>query len=152
MADHTRSSIVVNAGPAAVMAVVADIGAYPGWVAAMESAEVLEVGSDGRPLRARFVVDAMITKDEFVNAYTWDGDASVSWKLVESKMMASQDGSYTLADLGDGHTEVTYDLTVELNVKLPGLLRRKVQSGIVDAALKDLKKHVEKSLETPVEG
>jgi ribosome-associated toxin RatA of RatAB toxin-antitoxin module len=152
MADHTRSSIVVNAGPAAVMAVVADVAAYPDWVGAVESAEVLEAGPDGRPLRARFVVDAMVTKDEFVNAYTWDGDASVSWKLVESKMMASQDGSYTLADLGDGRTEVTYDLTVELNIKLPGMLRRKVQSGVVDAALKDLKKHVEKSLKTPAEG
>ena len=48
-------------------------------------------------------------------------------------------------DLGESRTEVTYDLTVELKIKIPGLLRRKVQGGIVDAALKDLKRHVEAS-------
>lgn len=151
MADHTRSSITIHARPAAVMAVIADVPAYPTWAGAVEVADVLEVGPDGRPLKARFLINAVVTKDEFVNAYTWNGDESVSWTLVEGKAMKSQDGSYTLVDVGDGRTEVTYDLTVELNVKLPGLLRRKVQNGVVDTALKDLKKHVEKSLETPPE-
>jgi hypothetical protein len=32
------------------------------------------------------------------------------------------------------------------------MLRRKVQSGVIEAALKDLKKHVEKNLEAPAEG
>jgi ribosome-associated toxin RatA of RatAB toxin-antitoxin module len=151
MADHTRSKITINARPSAVMAVIADIPAYPTWAGPVETAEVLEAGPDGRPLRARFVVNAVLTKDEFVNTYTWNGDESVSWTLVEGKAMSSQEGTYALADLGDGRTEVTYDLTVELNIKIPGLLRKKVQSGVVETAMKDLKKHVEKSLEAPSE-
>jgi ribosome-associated toxin RatA of RatAB toxin-antitoxin module len=151
MADHTRSKITINAKPAAVMAAIADIPAYPIWAGAVETAQVLDVGPDGRPLQARFVVNAVLTKDEFVNAYTWNGDQSVSWALVEGKAMSSQEGSYTLTDLGDGRTEVTYDLTVELNIKIPGLLRKKVQNGVVETAMKDLKKHVEKSLEAPSE-
>jgi ribosome-associated toxin RatA of RatAB toxin-antitoxin module len=143
MADHARSTITINAKPASVMAAIADIAAYPTWVGQVEQVEILQVGPDGRPKRARFRVNAVVTKDEFVNDYTWTGDERVSWTLVEGRAMSAQDGSYTLRDLGDGRTEVTYDLTVELKIKVPGLLRRKVQNGIIDAALKDLKKHVE---------
>ncbi|MBL7502305.1 SRPBCC family protein [Frankia nepalensis] len=143
MADHASASIVINAKPATVMAAIADIAAYPTWVGQIEQTEILEVGPDGRPKRARFRVNAGIAKDEFVNDYTWHDDAKVTWTLVEGQAMSAQDGSYTLRDLGEGQTEITYDLTVELKIKIPGLLRRKVQSGIVDAALKDLKKHVE---------
>jgi ribosome-associated toxin RatA of RatAB toxin-antitoxin module len=143
MADHASASIVINAKPATVMATIADIANYPTWVGQIEETEIIEVGPDGRPTRARMRVNAVVAKDEFVSDYTWDGDEKVSWSLVEGQMMSAQDGSYSLRDLGEGQTEVTYDLTVDVKVKIPGLLRRKIQSGIIDAALKDLKKHVE---------
>lgn len=143
MADHAHGSITINASPKVVMATIVDIPAYPTWSGPIQSTEVLEVGPDGRPKRAKFQVDAVITKDTYVLDYTWHGDESVSWTLVEGGMQTSQDGSYTLRDVGDGTTEVGYDLAVDLKIKVPGILRRKVQSGVIDAALKDLKKHVE---------
>ncbi|CUU60063.1 Polyketide cyclase / dehydrase and lipid transport [Parafrankia irregularis] len=148
MADHAQSSIVIDARPAVVMGAIADIAAYPTWVGQIEEAEILAVGPEGRPQQARFRINAVVVKDEFVNEYVWKGDEQVSWSLVSGQTMSAQDGGYTLRDLGDGRTEVTYELTVELKVKIPGILRRKVQTGIVDAALKDLKKHVEKLAES----
>ncbi|WP_250281644.1 MULTISPECIES: SRPBCC family protein [unclassified Frankia] len=143
MAEHARASTTINAKPAAVMAAIADISAYSTWSGPVERAEVVVPGPDGRPRRARFLVNAVVAKEEFVTEYTWCGDDSVSWTLVEGKNLVAQNGSYVLRDLGDGRTEVTYDLTVELKVKIPSLIRRKVQSGVVDAALRDLKKHLE---------
>jgi ribosome-associated toxin RatA of RatAB toxin-antitoxin module len=143
MADHASASIVINAKPATVMATIADIANYPTWVGQIEQCEILEVGADGRPQRVRFRVNAGIAKDEFVTDYVWYDDEKVTWSQVEGQAMSAQDGSYTLRDLGQGQTEIIYDLTVELRIKVPGLLRRRIQSGIVDAALKDLKKHVE---------
>ncbi|WP_131747466.1 SRPBCC family protein [Frankia sp. Cppng1_Ct_nod] len=143
MADHARATVTINAKPAAVMDAIADVAAYPSWSGPVEQSAVVEAGPDGRPRRGRFVVNAMVTKEEFVIEYTWSGDESVSWTLVSANNMTAQDGSYVLRDIGEGRTEVTYDLTVELKIKIPGLLRRKVQSGVVDAALKDLKKHIE---------
>jgi ribosome-associated toxin RatA of RatAB toxin-antitoxin module len=143
MADHASASIVINAKPATVMATIADIANYPTWVGQIEQCEILEVGPEGRPRRARFRINADVAKDEFVTDYTWYGDDRVTWSQVEGQAMSAQDGSYTLRGLEDGRTEITYDLTVELRMKIPGLLRRKIQGGIVDAALKDLKKHVE---------
>jgi hypothetical protein len=143
MADHAHGNITINASPKAVMAVIVDIPAYPTWSGPIREAQILEVGPDGRPKRVRFAIDAVIVKDTYVLDYTWKGDESVAWTLVESGAQGSQDGSYTLRDLGDGSTEVGYDLAIELKIKVPGILRRKVQSGVIDAALKDLKKHVE---------
>ncbi len=143
MADQARATLTINAEPAEVMAAIADTAAYPTWSGPVERAEVVEVGPDGRPRRSRFLVNAMVAKEEFVIEYTWSGNESVSWTLVEGHNMTAQEGSYILFDLGDGRTEVTYDLTVELKIKIPGLLRRKVQNGVVDAALKDLKKYLE---------
>jgi uncharacterized protein YndB with AHSA1/START domain len=143
MADHARATVKINAKPSDVMAAIADLPAYATWSGPVERAEVVETQADGRPHQGRFVVNAMVTKEDFVIEYVWSGDEKVEWTLVEATAMTAQDGSYTLVDLGDGRTEVTYDLTVELKIKIPGLLRRKVQGSVVDAALKDLKKHLE---------
>ncbi|WP_322759395.1 SRPBCC family protein [Frankia sp. Cr2] len=143
MADQARATLTINAEPAAVMAAIADIAAYPTWSGPVERSEVVAVGPDGRPHQARFLINAMVAKEDFAIEYTWSGCESVRWTLVEGQNMISQDGGYALRDLGDGRTEVVYDLTVELKIKIPGLLRRKVQNGVVDAALKDLKKYLE---------
>jgi hypothetical protein len=62
--------------------------------------------------------------------------------MVEGRSLKSQVGSYELT--ADGSTTtVTYDLTVEIQVPIPGLIRRKLQGKVVDTALKDLKKRAE---------
>ena len=142
MADRASSSITINAAPAAIMAVIADFPSYPQWVAAAKQVEVLESGDDGRARRVRFVLDAGSVKDDYVLAYTWDGDRSVSWTLQSSQLMKRQDGSYTLAE-SDGRTEVTYRITIDTKIPLLGMMKRKAEKVILDTALKELKKRVE---------
>lgn len=142
MSDRTSARISIAAPPAAVLAVIADVAAYPDWNAEVRSAEVLAVTDDGRPERARFVVDASLIKDTYVLRYTWDG-SGVSWTLDEAKLLTGMDGSYALAPHGDGATQVTYTLAVELNIPVLGLLRRKGEKVIIDRALKGLKARVE---------
>ena len=57
--------------------------------------------------------------------------------------MKVQDGSYDLVDNGDGTTTVTYTLTVDVNLPMLGMFKRKAEKMIMDTALKDLKKRVE---------
>jgi ribosome-associated toxin RatA of RatAB toxin-antitoxin module len=142
MAEQSTQSIVVSAPAADVMAVIADFEAYPRWVKAARTVEVLESGPDGRARRVRFVIDATVLTDEYVLDYTWDGDRQVSWTLVESKIMRRQDGSYTLTGT-DAGTEVTYRLTVDMAVPMIGMLKRRAEKVILDTALKELKKRVE---------
>lgn len=142
MADKGSGSIDIQAPPADVMAVIAAIPDYPKWAGAVSTADVLESFPDGRPKRVHFEVSFMGISDSYENVYTWSGDDEVRWTLAEGKSMSAQDGLYRLT-ARDGGTHVEYELEVELKVKLPGLIRRRAQSAVIDSALKDLKKVVE---------
>ena len=141
MAEQTTSSIVIDAPPAAVMAVIADFEAYPSWAQGVKKAEPVDAGK--RPEQVYFELDASPIKDAYTLAYDWDGDNGVSWNLVDGKMLKAMDGAYLLDDRGDGTTEVTYRLAVDISVPMIGMLKRKAEKVIIDTALKGLKKRVE---------
>jgi carbon monoxide dehydrogenase subunit G len=142
MADQSTQSIVIDAPPADVMAVIADFPAYPEWVAAAKKVEVVEDGDDGRARQVHFVLDAGAVKDDYVLEYTWTGDSKVTWTLVKGQMQKRNDGSYSLAAT-DGGTEVTYSITIDLSIPMLGMIKRKAEKVILDTALKELKKRVE---------
>jgi ribosome-associated toxin RatA of RatAB toxin-antitoxin module len=143
MAEHTISSITIEAAPAAVMGVIADFDRYPEWTGEVKEAEVLATDGKGRAQQVRLVLDAGAIKDDHTLAYAWTED-EVSWTLVKSQMLRSLDGSYRLAALGEGdRTEVTYRLAVDVKIPLLGMIKRKAEKVIIDRALAGLKKRVE---------
>lgn len=143
MPEQTMSSIVVDAPPRLVMEVIADFASYPEWAQGVKRAEVVEVGSDGQAERVYFELDASPIKDQYTLQYDWDDLRSVSWQLLEGKMLKAMDGSYELADREDGTTEVAYRLAVDISIPMIGMLKRKAEKVIIDTALKGLKRRVE---------
>lgn len=143
MADQTTSSIVVDAPPSEVMAVIADFPSYPAWAKGVKTVEVVSEQADGRAEQVFFTLDVPPIKDEYTLAYTWSGDRQVTWTLVEGKMLRALDGAYVLADRGDGTTDVTYRLALDVSIPLIGMLKRKGEKILIDTALKGLKKRVE---------
>ncbi len=143
MAEQTTSSIVVEAEPAAVMEVIGDFPAYPEWAKGVKKAEIVGKGSSGWADQVYFVLDVPPIKDEYTLAYEWDGYDQVTWTLVDGKMLRSLDGAYVLRDLGDGSTEVTYRLALDVSLPLIGMLKRKGEKILIDTALKGLKRRVE---------
>ncbi|MEU2288909.1 SRPBCC family protein [Streptomyces sp. NPDC013178] len=143
MAEHTSSSITIEAAPADVMAVIADFARYPDWTGEVKEAEVLATDAAGRAEQVRLVMDAGAIKDDQTLAYTWTGANEVSWTLVKSQMLRSLDGSYILKPAGVGSTEVTYQLTVDVKIPMLGMIKRKAEKVIIDRALDGLKKRVE---------
>ena len=108
MAEHTRSSITIEAAPAEVMAVISDFARYPEWTGEVKEAEILATDDQGRAERVRLVLDAGAIKDDHTLQYTWGGPGQVSWSLVKSQMLRTLDGSYTLVPVQGGKaTEVT---------------------------------------------
>jgi carbon monoxide dehydrogenase subunit G len=141
--EESTQSILIEADPAEVMAVIADFANYPEWTGSVKKAEVLELGPDGRARRVAFTLDAGIVRDEYELAYVWTGDEQVEWDLAQGQMMRAQHGSYTLRPDGAGATLVTYSLAVDLVIPMLGLLKRKAERVVMDTALKELKKRVE---------
>ena len=91
----------------------------------MKRVEVLEEYEDGYASQVRFVLDAGVLADEYTLQYEYAEDISrIEWHLVApSKMQKAQDGSYDIADNGDGTSTVTYTLEVELSVGMLGMFR-----------------------------
>ena len=141
---QTTSSIVVAAPAAQIMAVIADLEAYPEWTASVRDVEILTVyEEDGRAGEAKFVLDAGPIKDTYTLSYEWSGDEEVRWSLVEGGLIKALTGSYTLVPTGPDTTEVNYQLTVDVAIPMLGLMKRKAEKVIIDTALKELKKRVE---------
>jgi ribosome-associated toxin RatA of RatAB toxin-antitoxin module len=143
MAEQTSSSIVIDAPPAAVMDVIADFAAYPDWAKGVKQATVRAEGDGGRAQEVFFSLDVAPIKDEYTLAYTWNGDHDVTWTLAEGKMLRALDGAYVLSDRGDGSTEVTYRLALDVSIPLIGMIKRKGEKILIDTALKGLKQRVE---------
>ncbi|OBF23780.1 SRPBCC family protein [Mycobacterium sp. ACS4331] len=143
MADKTTQTIYIDADPGTVMDAIADIATYPEWVKEYKETEVLEADDEGYPKTARLVLDAAVLRDTMVLSYDWPADKkSVRWSLVSSTLLKALDGAYRLEPKGSG-TDVTYELSVDLQIPMIGLLKRKAERRLTDTALKDLKKRVE---------
>ncbi|MEV0369428.1 SRPBCC family protein [Streptomyces sp. NPDC050636] len=150
MAEHTSSSITIEAAPAEVMGVIADFDRYPEWTGEVKEAEVLAKDDRGRAEQVRLLLDAGAIKDDHTLAYTWTGENEVSWSLVKSQMLRALDGSYRLAAVqGGASTEVTYQLTVDVKIPMLGMIKRKAEKVIIDRALAGLKKRVESGADGP---
>jgi hypothetical protein len=144
MPHEATESIVIAAGAASIMAIIADFPAYPEWAGFIKQADVVVPGAAGRAERVHFVLDAGVIKDDYMLAYDWYGDERVHWTLVEGRALKSQDGVYQLAEQGDGTTLVTYELSIELTIPMLGMFKRKAEKVIMDMALKELKKRAER--------
>ena len=143
VADKTAQTIFIDADPATVMDVIADIDSYPEWIKEYKEAEVLDTDGAGNPHTSRLLLDAAVLKDTMVLEYEWPADrTSVRWWLLSSALLKALDGEYRLAPNGSG-TDVTYELSVDLMIPMIGLLKRKAERRLTDTALKDLKKRVE---------
>ena len=140
--DHATETVVVAAPIKRVLTTIRDVGSQPEWVAEIIGAEVLEKYDDGTPAKAHFTATSPVGKDTYTLAYEHAADG-ISWSLVEGRLQTGQDATYRLRDLGEGKTEVTFDLSIRHNLPLPGFLRGRVIRGLVRSTVQGLKEYVE---------
>jgi uncharacterized membrane protein len=123
--------------------VAVDFESYPEWVRDVREAHILERDDEGRGKRVEYRAAALGKSVRYVLDYDYsDAPTAFSWKFVEGDMLRRLDGTYRFESEGDS-TRVHYDLSVELAVPLPGLLKRRAAGLIMGSALKELKKQVE---------
>ncbi|AQA02387.1 cyclase [Mycobacterium sp. MS1601] len=140
MAVTDSREVVIEATPEDILDVIADVESTPEWSPQFQRSEILETYPDGKPKQVKNVVKAAGLTDEQVIEYTWAED-KVSWTLVSSGQLKQQDASYTLVPDGD-KTRVTFDMSIDLSVKLPGFLVKKTMKGGMETATDGLRKQV----------
>ena len=143
MGTRTEGSIRIIADPSEVMEVISDYESYPEWTD-VRSAKVLRSDSKGRPTQVAFEIAMMGLSASYTLAYKYAAkDAGVSWTTKEAGGAVKDIvGEYLLEPDGD-ETEVTYRLSVDLSMPVPGLMKRQGEKKVVKTALQGLKRRVE---------
>jgi ribosome-associated toxin RatA of RatAB toxin-antitoxin module len=144
MSETVTETRDIPAPPQAVLDAIIDVAAYPSWQKDVRSVDVLEHDAEGRPARARFLVDARVFTADYTLDYTY-GDGTVRWELVASDQFRQLDGGYTVADAGGGTSRVVYELEVDPAISVPRFMRRAAAEKIVRSALDNLRTRVESS-------
>ena len=145
--EHATEFLTVAASPAACFVIAADFEKYPDWAVDVKEATVLERDDQGRGSKVAFRAAAMGRSASYVLEYSYPDEKTISWKLIEGDIMRALDGHYTFAPTSGedvlGGTDITYDLTVELVVPIPGFVKRRAEGKIMGTALRELKARVE---------
>ena len=140
MAVSDSREVLIEATPAEILDVIADVEATPDWSPQYQKAEILETYADGRPHRVKMKVKSAGISDELVVEYTWT-DASASWTLVSAGQLKAQDGTYTLTPEGD-KVRLRFDLTADPSVPIPGFILKRALKGAMETATDGLRTQV----------
>lgn len=143
--EGTVQSIEVSASPQHVFEVALDLEAYPEWITACKSADILEEDDNGRPLRAEFVFHILIKEIDVTLRYSYDLDDGFSWTAEPGPDLVALEGNYEFREIEGNNTEVIYALRVEPAFTIPGFLRRQGEKELVQSALRGLKKRAEQT-------
>lgn len=144
MADQATQTMEIAAGADRIRDVLLDFPAYPTWARDLKGVTVEAVDEQGRGVEVTYRAAAMGRSTSYTLRYHHD-DAGLRWDLVRGDIMRRLEGSYVLEPV-DGDPErtlVTYHLAVDLVVPLPAFVKRRAESKIVHAALRELQAHVE---------
>ena len=92
---------------------------YPQFVTGCKKVEV-ERKAPGQA-RVKYFTNILGKDLWYLLEHTEDPEKGVvTWKLVESDLLKVDSGTWTLKDLGDGKTEVTYGIEIEFKIWIPG--------------------------------
>ncbi len=147
MADEAVEHIRIAASPERCFEVAVDFEHYPRWATDVKEVEVLARDDEGRGTKVRFAVAALGRTLGYILNYDYDGaPTEFSWKLAEADVLTVLDGSYRFDPdpaTGGAGTALTYKLAVDLNLPLPGFVKRRAAGMIIQNAVKGFKRDLE---------
>jgi len=144
MAEFSKSTVSIDAPIAAVQEVLFALDKYPEWSTQIKTAEAIARDNQGRITKVKMSIDAGMMKDRPTLDYDWSGAPNkLSFSLDEADLLTGMDGIYSFKSIDEDTTEVTYELGVSLSMPVPAMMRQKAEKATIDAALLQLKTHLE---------
>ena len=140
----SKSTISIDAPLAAVQEALFALDKYPEWSSQIKSAEALTHDDQGRITKVKMSIDAGMMKDRPTLDYDWSAaPGTLSFSLDEADLLTGMDGVYSIKSIDEDTTEVTYQLQVSLSMPVPAMMRQKAEKATIDAALSQLKTHLD---------
>lgn len=144
MEEQVAEQMIIRGTPDHCFEVLTAFERYPEWAADIKSVSVDERDDQGRAAEVTFRAAAFGRSTSYTLRYDYHAaPQELSWTQVDGDITRRLDGSYELVSAGDGSTEITYRLVVDLKVPLPGFVKRRAEGRIMGTALRELKARVE---------
>ena len=144
MANFSKSVITIEAPIEQVQKTLFELDKYPEWSTQIKSSEALDRDDQGRVTKVKMSIDAGMMKDRLTLDYDWSqAPSKLSFSLEDADLLTGMDGIYTITSVDEDTTEVTYELEVSLSMPIPAMMRQKAEKATIDAALAQLKSHLE---------
>ena len=142
MADTAKQTTVIAASPERCFQVATEFERYPEWAKDVKEAVVLERDADGRATKVEFRASALGRSTHYTLGYSYgSAPLTIAWRLIDGDIMRTLDGDYMFEAVNNG-TLVTYDLSIDLVIPLPGFVKRRAENRILHT-LTELKERCE---------
>lgn len=103
--------------------VLTDYESYPEFMDGCDEVEII-TNDDGNA-EVRYSLN-VIKKFEYTLEMTVNKPTLVEWSFVEGDIFKKNNGAWRLEDLGDGQTQVTYELDVDMKLMVPKMIANKL--------------------------
>jgi uncharacterized membrane protein len=144
MAEFSKSTITIDAPINQVQEALFALDKYPEWSTQIKSAEAITRDDQGRITKVKMTIDAGMMKDRPTLDYDWsEAPSKLRFSLEDADLLTGMDGVYSIKSIDEDTTEVTYELEVSLSMPIPAMMRQKAEKATIDAALSQLKNHLE---------
>lgn len=137
MASASRTE-VMNAPKEKILAVLKDYESYSEFMDGVSSVKI--ESRNGSQVKAKYDLNVIKTFSYILNLT--ENENGVSWTFDSGDIFSVNNGSWELNDLGDGTTEVTYNIEVEIKIKMMGT--GMITKKLVNTSLPSMMKSVEK--------
>jgi uncharacterized membrane protein len=144
MAEFSKSTITIDAPINQVQEALFALDKYPEWSTQIKSAKAITRDDQGRITKVKMTIDAGMMKDRPTLDYDWsEAPSKLRFSLEDADLLTGMDGMYSIKSIDEDTTEVTYELEVSLSMPIPAMMRQKAEKATIDAALSQLKTHLE---------
>lgn len=135
-------SIVIKAPVDRIYGLITNYAAYKDFIPEVRAVQILEQSGDV----ATVEYDAEIIKRiKYTLRHQGHPPDRLTWTFVKGDFMKDNKGSWELKDLGDGTTEVTYNIEVKLGPLVPGKIVDTLIGTSLPKLLENFKKQAEQA-------
>ena len=143
MADTASLTISITAPLDRCWAIATDFERYPEWAKDVKESKVVSRDAEGRATQVEFRTSALGRSTHYTLEYDYSAAPHrLAWRMVKGDIMRAVDGAYMFAPSNDGGVVLTYNLSIELIVPLPGFVKRRAEVRILNT-VKELKVRAE---------
>lgn len=141
MASEKKTQIM-NASIENIYKVLIDYESYPDFMDGVTSVEV--ISREDNKVKAKYSLN-MIKQFSYTLDLVEVENESVSWTFDDGDIFSVNSGNWDLKDLGDGTTEVTYSIDVEIKIKMlgAGMITKQLTKIQLPAMMKSVEKRAQ---------